>query len=644
MSPKNPTLALGSSLTFSAQGTFSDGTVQDVTAAASWAVTDLIGSGVASIAGSTVTADSAGQATVSVFYQGLQADTTLTVTVVKLVSLALKPLNPSVKKGATLQFTATGSYSDGTTQDLTKMVSWTASDIAPGMGVASISASGLATANQPGQATIRASYLALSASTTLSVDTFSLVVHCQWPAAGAMPVARDVVMTPVVIDLDLDGQPEIVFAPQNGSGPMRLVAIHGKDCSQIYDVAANLQGFSQIAAADLDGDKYPEIVGLLDNGMSGGGHAVAVFDGRTGKLLAQSTDTAQMTGASYDCSGPAIADLTKDGVNDIVVGGLAVTWNKAMGRLDTLWNHSVQGASWGTMSLVNDMDGDGLPEVVTGNLILNGRTGADKTPSVMSGLTTGSYPAVGDFNGDGAPDLVLVQSASLDEHVAVVDVKNNAFLMGPIAIPNGWGGPPTVADFDGDGTPDFGTAGPRNYTVFSLDCLKTPKPAKCHGTIPGVLWQSQTKDISSGGTASAAFDPSGDGHAKVVYRDECWLRVYDGLDGTTLFAQAITSGTALELPVIADADKDGHADIIVSSDSIMGSSYCTDQSPEPATGLPHTGATQGVFVLRDPLMRWAPSRPLWNQHTYHITNINDDLSIPAPEPPNWTSHNNYRQN
>ena len=90
-----------------------------------------------------------------------------------------------------------------------------------------------------------------------------------------------------------------------------------------------------------------------------------------------------------------------------------------------------------------------------------------------------------------------------NQKVAVFDVKNNAFLMEMTGIPNGWGGPPTVADFDGDGTPDFGTAGPRNYFVFSLDCLANPKPAKCQGTTPGVLWQSQTKDASSGGTASA---------------------------------------------------------------------------------------------------------------------------------------------
>lgn len=39
---------------------------------------------------------------------------------------------------------------------------------------------------------------------------------------------------------------------------------------------------------------------------------------------------------------------------------------------------------------------------------------------------------------------------------------------------------------------------------------------------------------------------------------------------------------------------------------------------------------------------WASSRPLWNQHSYHITNINDDLSVPPREPDSWAYHNTYR--
>ena len=39
---------------------------------------------------------------------------------------------------------------------------------------------------------------------------------------------------------------------------------------------------------------------------------------------------------------------------------------------------------------------------------------------------------------------------------------------------------------------------------------------------------------------------------------------------------------------------------------------------------------------------WAPSRQVWNQHTYNITNVNDDLTIPSPTPSNWPEYNSFR--
>ena len=39
---------------------------------------------------------------------------------------------------------------------------------------------------------------------------------------------------------------------------------------------------------------------------------------------------------------------------------------------------------------------------------------------------------------------------------------------------------------------------------------------------------------------------------------------------------------------------------------------------------------------------WTMSRPMWNQHNYHITNVNDDWSVPANEPNSWEVHNTYR--
>jgi len=58
----------------------------------------------------------------------------------------------------------------------------------------------------------------------------------------------------------------------------------------------------------------------------------------------------------------------------------------------------------------------------------------------------------------------------------------------------------------------------------------------------------------------------------------------------------------------------------------------------------------GIRVLNDKLNRWASSRPMWNQHAYSVTNINDDGTIPKTS--DWIAKqnfktpglNNYRQN
>jgi hypothetical protein len=86
-----------------------------------------------------------------------------------LVSLALSPINPSISKGAVQQFTATGTYSDGSAQDLTTSAAWTSSDTAVAAISNAAGSSGSATAVAAGRTTITTTVGGVSASTTLTV-------------------------------------------------------------------------------------------------------------------------------------------------------------------------------------------------------------------------------------------------------------------------------------------------------------------------------------------------------------------------------------------------------------------------------------------------------------------------------------------
>lgn len=99
-----------------------------------------------------------------------------------LSSIGVAPATASIPRGTTQQFTANGSYSDGSTRDLTASVTWSTSDGA----VASIDASGRATGANPGSATIRAADGSVTGSATLTVSAAQLASLAITPANATL--------------------------------------------------------------------------------------------------------------------------------------------------------------------------------------------------------------------------------------------------------------------------------------------------------------------------------------------------------------------------------------------------------------------------------------------------------------------------
>jgi hypothetical protein len=151
--------------------------------------------------------------------------------------------------------------------------------------------------------------------------------------------------------------------------------------------------------------------------------------------------------------------------------------------------------------------------------------------------------------------------------------------------------------------------------------------------------------VSSNVTGSSVFDFDADGVAEVAYADECYLRIYRGTDGEVLFSQAASSGTGYELPVIADVDGDFNSEIVVAMTSGVA---CPATDPIFTRGTSTFASSTGIVVLRDAEDRWAASRPIWNQHAYHVSHVADDGAIPRTSL--WTpSHedgtlNHFRMN
>jgi len=83
----------------------------------------------------------------------------------KLTSVAISPATASVEVGKTVQLTAVGGYDDGTSKKLTSAVAWSSSD----SSVASVSSSGLLHGVAAGTATITASDLDKTGTTTVMI-------------------------------------------------------------------------------------------------------------------------------------------------------------------------------------------------------------------------------------------------------------------------------------------------------------------------------------------------------------------------------------------------------------------------------------------------------------------------------------------
>ncbi len=158
-------LAVGATEQFSATATYSDGSTADVTKSAAW--TDA-NAKVATISSSGMAAALApGSTTVTASLDGVSGSATLTVPapVKTLSSIALTPGSATLAIGATQQFAATGTYSDGSTADVSTTVSWTSSSAT----VATVSSTGLATGITAGSSTITAALNGVSGAAALNV-------------------------------------------------------------------------------------------------------------------------------------------------------------------------------------------------------------------------------------------------------------------------------------------------------------------------------------------------------------------------------------------------------------------------------------------------------------------------------------------
>jgi hypothetical protein len=230
---------------------------------------------------------------------------------------------------------------------------------------------------------------------------------------------------PLIADMNHDGIPDLILL-SGGQSPAVAVLLgdpHNPG-SFLAPLTTSLGSgdIRSVATADMNGDGLPDVVIGNDTAQT---VSVLLNDSAHPGNLVPKVD--------YPAGSPifdlAIGDLNGDGHPDVVLGGLfsgvtillGSTANP--GQLLATHSYPVTATPAGGRSLgvaVGDIDGDGIPDVVSGNLgpsfdLLLGN--GDGTLKAATAFATGPTPdtfeamsmAVGDVDGDGLTDVVVGQ-------------------------------------------------------------------------------------------------------------------------------------------------------------------------------------------------------------------------------------------
>jgi len=434
------------------------------------------------------------------------------------------------------------------------------------------------------------------------------------------------IVTPLVANLtddNGDGEvnlcdvPDVIVAsgggPPGAHGTIFMLAGDTGKLEKTFDLQGGVDTSVTPALGDLDGDGVPEVVAEDSTG-----HLVAFDNAGHVKWKSPTVGayfTTDWTGntSSY-CQALAIYDLDGDGSPEIIA---AFEVYDNHGNLKFAYDESAfAGQYWCPASIAADLDGDGKMEVIFGNAALHADGSTYWTIPGPPG-----QPQVANFDANPDPEIFI----SRQDGVMIVS-HDGKILSGPVQLfdpgpsPNCWSKPGVVQDFDGDGHADISDSSCDHVAVYHVG------PSFQLTT----NWTPFTVDDTSGLASSTAFDFLGRGVADGVYGDQTNLWVFDGMTGGVELSASRASGTLIEYPVVADVDNDGSADIVVVSN---------EEDLAPIGNYQNT-----VAVYEDSQKRWIPTRRIWNQHAYSVTNVREDGTIPAHPKPSWLGLNTFRTN
>jgi len=420
----------------------------------------------------------------------------------------------------------------------------------------------------------------------------------------------------------------------------------GDPDSIVTPLVINLTDDNDDGAIDLcDTPDVVLVAGLLPGSVGAEGR-LYVIDGATGivHFTIEHTVSGNVT--------PAVGDIDGDGLPEIVTLDATQAFvvfehdGTLKWRTPSSWNamHTIVGQpfSYSTSVALADVDNDADVEIIVSNQIIDHE---GNLPLVL-GDDPGEWSSTVPVDLDGDQDLEIVLGRSAFHHDGTPHFMTDLYP-----------GYPQIADVDDDGDPEILLTNFNGISMLEADgAIRYSDLRPTGADAIGTTWLRPATFHDFDGDGAPEFALSSANQYSVYEADATivWTApVLDasGIAGSTAFdflGQGAAQAMYADEQALFVFDEFGGVLLDFPRSSLTLTEYPVvadidnDGSAEILVVSNSGGATiQAIADIED---RWIQARRIWNQHAYHVTNVREDGTIPQFETPHWTELNTFRTN
>lgn len=218
----------------------------------------------------------------------------------------------------------------------------------------------------------------------------------------------------LIEDINNDGYVDVIVG--TAWGDRSVVALSGKTGEILWKHQTNNYGgggwvYQVDTRFDYNNDGFPDVLAATGNdGNNTGPRRIYCLDGKTGNPIWESF----LGAAAFAVIG--VEDFTGDGIPDVIAGGTnpgetqgrVIGINGANGSIQ--WTYTTSGSAVWALESLDDINGDGIPDVIAGSFngnyyLINPVNGAVLHQGYLGNNIITRFAKLDDVNNDGYSDI-----------------------------------------------------------------------------------------------------------------------------------------------------------------------------------------------------------------------------------------------